>query len=256
MKAKLTALSIIFLLSTAIIAQEETNKNSSYQGNPELFPQKGDLGVTLLLSGLIDNLQLQSPRSAYGQNQLFLRYYLKDDMALRLGFGLDLRNYRRETADSLGMALLSRDSLNRRYTLNVSGGLEKHLSASNRLDPYVFGQLNLSFIGKERIEVDEVITSSVGEATQERVIKRDGGIAIGLLVGGGMNYFIAKRFSMGAEIGLLLQYSNVGGTISDNTISTDPGGNTDSDFNTSEDLVREFTSGVDTQALINLSYFF
>jgi len=222
----------------------------------DFMPVKGEVGTTLLLSGLIDNIQLNSQEVPLGQNILFVRYYLADDLTLRLGFGLDLDNFGRETADSVGLSLLRIDSSTSRFTFNVSGGVEKHLKSSNRLDPYVFGQLNLTFIGKENTDIVRSQIFSAGTERTNRTIKEDGGIGIGLVLGGGMNYFLAPRFSVGTEIGLILQYSSIGGTISDNTIITSINGGTVSDFNRSENQVQRTDINVQTNALINISYFF
>lgn len=252
-KINLFLLSILFISSTAF-AQEEAVK-STYSSH-EYFPKKGDVGTTILLSGLIDNIQLATPSIKLGQNILFVRYYLEDDLVLRLGLGLNFMNYSQETADSVGLTLVSSDSLSRSYTFNISGGIEKHLQSSNRLDPYVFGQMNLTFIGKERTEINSDITSSAGSSKVERVIKKDGGFGLGLVVGGGLNYFIAKRFSVGTELGLVFQYSSIGGTTSDNTINTPINGSSNSNFSKSDDQVNLTEIDVATNAMINFSYFF
>lgn len=244
----------VFLFSSLSIAQNDSN--SSKYSSPEFFPKKGDMGTTLLMSGLIDNIQLESQSVELGKNILFLRYYLEDDLVLRLGLGIDFRNYKNEVADSVGLSLVTGDSLNRMTTFNISGGIEKHLESSNRLDPYVFGQLNLTFVGKEVTEINAAVNTSAGTGRVEQTIKTDGGFGIGLVVGGGLNYFIAKRFSLGTELGLVLQYSNIGGTTSNNTITTPINGNSSSDFKTSDDQVKLTEIKVNTNALINLSYFF
>jgi hypothetical protein len=244
-------------MSTLANAQnEQSNTNTESENRHEFMPKQGDLGTTILLSGLIDNIQFTTPEVELGQNILFVRYYLEDDLSLRLGFGFDLNSINRETADSVGLSLISTDSSTSRFTLNISGGIEKHLKSTNRLDPYIYSQLNLTFVGKENTDIITTEEFSAGIDRINRSIKKDGGIGVGLVVGGGMNYFIAPRFSLGAEIGLFLQYSSIGGTISDNTITTLNNGNSSSDFNRSEDKVQRTTIGVQTNALINVSYFF
>ena len=248
---------MLLLISSFTNAQNESSDNTAQnESRHEFMPTKGDIGTTILLTGLIDDIQFTTPEVELGQNILFVRYYLEDDLTLRLGFGFDLNSFNRETADSLGLSLLRTDSSTSQFTLNISGGIEKHLKSSNRLDPYVFAQLNLTFVGKENSDIIATQEFSSGTDRATRTIKRDGGIGIGLAVGGGMNYFLAPRFSLGAEIGLALQYSDIGGVVTDNTIITLSNGTTSSDFNRSEDSVRETTVGVQTNALINVSYFF
>lgn len=249
------ALLLIVFSTFSIFTYAQDSLKSSYTSHA-YFPKKGDIGTTLLLSGLIDNIQLQSQNAPLGENILFARYYLEDDLVLRLGFGLNLTNYKREQADSVGQTLVSTDSLNRRYTLNISGGIEKHLESSNRLDPYLFGQLNLTFVGKRNTEINTSTESAAGTSTTERIIKQDGGFGLGLVAGGGLNYFVAKRFSIGTELGLVFQYSRIGGTTSDNFISTPVNGNSTSDFNTSDDTVIQTSVDISTNAMFNISYFF
>ena len=237
-------------MPSILLAQDSTSSKSAFK------PQKGDFGTTLNLSGLIDDIQLQTTNSELGQNLLFLRYYLEDDLVLRLGLGVDFNNYNRSVADSVINTLVEEDSLFRKFVFNISGGIEKHFSSSKRLDAYVFGQMNLTFVGKENTEVDTKVTAPNGVGTTERIIKKDGGIGFGLLFGGGFNYFIAKNFSVGTEVGLLINYSSIGGTTSDNTISNPINGSSSSDFNTSEDKVNQAEIGVQANALLNLSFFF
>jgi len=262
MRSKSTILALLFLAFSFAQAQEDsstttksTEKEAVYQSH-EFFPKKGDVGTTILLSGLIDNIELSSPSSQLGDNILFVRYYLEDDLVLRLGLGVSLRNYKQEIADSLGLTLVTADSSNRSYSLNISAGIEKHMESSNRLDPYIFGQLNLTFIGKENIEVNGEVTSNAGVGKVERTIKKDGGFGLGIVAGAGLNYFLAKRFSLGTELGLVFQYSSIGGTTSDNTITTPINGSSVSDFNTSDDTITKTEILVNTNALINISYFF
>jgi len=221
-----------------------------------LLPQKGNLGVSLLVDGLIDNLTLQSNENELGENILFAKYYLENDLVLRMGFGLNIISANRTTSDSVSVTLVERDSSASRYLINISGGAEKHLKSSKRLDPFIFSQVDLTFIGKTNVEINATTTSSAGVAKDERTIKQDGGFGIGLQLGGGFNYFLAKRFSLGAELSMRLQYVTEGGTITDNQIITPVNGSSTSNFISREDQQNQTTVNVEPNALINISYFF
>ncbi len=238
-------------ISSAITAQEKSTYSSG-----EFFPKKGDIGASILIDGLIDNIKLTSNNNQYGQNILFVKYYLEDDLALRLGFGFTLDAYKREKADSMGLSLIEVDSTSSRYFINTSFGIEKHLNPSKRLDPFIFAQLDLTFIGKTKIEAETREISTAGVSSLNRTIKRDGGIAFGLQVGGGMNYFLTERFSIGTELALRFQVVSEGGTISDNEIFTPIGGSSVSDISSSEDRITTTELNVSPNALINLSYYF
>ena len=248
---KVTALFVLAFLifSLSIKAQEE-------KGRSPLFPKEGDFGASILIDGLIDNVNLSSVSNNYGQNILFAKYYLKDDLVARLGLGFTVNSASRETADSVGLSQIRTDSSASRFFINISGGIEKHLSGTKRLDPYVFSQLDLTFIGKQKLDINSSTSSKAGASRSERAIKADGGIAFGIAAGGGFNYFLAEKFSIGAELALQITYSSVGGTITDNQVITPINGSSTSTFISREDKLNQTDIGVSPQALINLSYFF
>jgi hypothetical protein len=222
----------------------------------DFLPRKGDFGTTIIISGLIDNINLSPNKSSYGQNILFAKYYLEDDLTLRVGLGFNVSRSVSESSDSSGLFLNEVDSMRRNSSMNVSIGIEKHLTNNKRLDPYLFCQLDLSFIGKSKTEIDDRQISTIGTASNNREVIRDGGFGIGVNAGGGFNYFLAKNFSVGSEVYLGLQYVSIGGGISDNTTNTTAGGNRSSTFNSREDITKTTNLNVTPTAEINFSYFF
>lgn len=246
-------LSFLFAMVFSLSAQEK----AANQTSADFFPKKGDFGASIIVDGLIDNIDLASFSNNYGQNVLFAKYYVEDDLAVRMGVGFSLNSFKRETADSVGLSLREVDSTASRFLFNVSAGIEKHLKPSNkRLDPFVFAQIDLTFIGKTNTETDERFRSSAGVSSTKKTIKTDGGIAFGLLAGGGMNYFLAQRFSVGTELSLGFNVVSEGGTTSTNEVFTPINGNPTSDFTTEEDRVTTTSLAVSPNALINISYFF
>lgn len=243
----LTLIAIGCLVSFSATAQE-TKK--------DFLPKAGDVGASIVVDGLIDNIQLSTNSNSYGQNILFVKYYFTNDLALRAGFGFNLNRMLRETADSSGVLLIEEDSLRKNYSVNLSAGIEKHLTANKRLDPYIFGQLDISLIGKTKNEIENREISSIGTKSTEREIIRDGGFALGINLGGGFNYFLAKNFSVGSELYLGLQYVSVGGGVSDNTTTTTAGGARSSTFSSREDISKSTNLRVNPTAQINFSYFF
>lgn len=248
---KLFAFAFIIISSTSFAQNSEGSDTEI-----NFLPQQGDWGASILIDGLIDNINLRANQNEYGQNILFAKYYIKDRLVLRTGLGLNVNRYKREMSDSVGSNLEETDSLINSYLINISAGIEKHFTPGKRLDPFIFAQMDLTFIGKNNIEVENRVISSVGTGTSSRTIKQDGGIAFGLQLGGGFNYFLAKRFSLGAELALRIQAASVGGTVSDNLIVNPINGSPTSDFNTREDQINETSIDVRPNALLNLSYFF
>jgi hypothetical protein len=250
MKRIYLLLGLMLGIDLSLIAQENTSAESPFT------PKQGDFGAMLVLDGLIDNISLETKENQYGSNILFGRYYLKQDLVLRGGFGFTLFSEGRKTADSSGSSLIEIDSSTVNYLINLSTGIEKHFTSSIRLDPYIFGQVDLTFIGKTNQTIDRREISNAGTSTRERTIKQDGGIAIGLNGGIGFNYFLAPRFSVGSELSLGFIFVNEGGTVSDNEVITPVNGAVTSNFSTREDLESTFNFDVNPNALINLSYFF
>ncbi|MEQ8623750.1 MAG: hypothetical protein RJQ00_08065 [Vicingaceae bacterium] len=248
----LFTVAILLTSSFYSVAQDSTK---AYESS-KFFPKARDIGVSLVVDGLIDNISLESNSNELGQNLLFVKYYLEDDLALRLGFGVNFNRYKRQKADSVGLALVEEDSTFSNYFINVSAGIEKHLMPTKRLDPFIFAQLDLTFIGKTNGEINRNETTSAGTARTQRTIKQDGGLGIGLQAGGGFNYFISPRFSLGTELAVVFQYAKEGGTISDNTIFTPVNGSSTSDFITREDQIDVAVLDVKPNAQLNISYFF
>lgn len=253
---KIRSLTLLLSLFVSIFTFAQENKNNKENVYNELFPKAGDFGVSLQLNGLIDQINLGTFENNYGNNILFGKYYIQDKKVLRLGFGLDIAARKRERADSVGQTLVERDSSVSQYFINVSFGYEHHLAASKRLDPYLFAQVDLTFIGKNIINAEERVISGAGTASVKDVIKADGGLAFGLAAGGGFNYFLAERFSIGAELAFQIQYIKEGGTISETRTTRPINGNPVVDINSRDDILKNTNIGVLPQAIIQLSYFF
>jgi len=247
---------IVILISLSCFFFKLSAQEKNADKRSELMPSKGDYGVMLVLDGLIDQIDLSAQRNQYGNNLLFGRYYLEDKLVLRAGFGVGVSSRTRSTADSVGTSLVEVDSSRNNYMINLSGGVEAHLGNSKRLDPYFFSQIDLTFIGKTNTSIDRREISGAGTASRERTIKEDGGLAIGLVNGMGLNYFVANRLSIGTEISFNLLYVNRGGTISDNEIITPINGAATSNFSRREDQQAQFNLDVQPSATINFSYFF
>ncbi|HAW52595.1 MAG TPA: hypothetical protein DCX54_09765, partial [Flavobacteriales bacterium] len=153
------ALSLFTLISGASFGQEEEKR---------LKPSEGDWGFTFNLSGIVTDLKLNGNQDAIGNEILFDKHYLKDDLALRLGLGYNSNRQKTFRKDSLpGVSEVEFDSTYSHGALALSLGIEKHLDHLRRLDPYFGGELGLQFIGKEKITWNELIKESAGETTVE-----------------------------------------------------------------------------------------
>ena len=155
--------------------------------------------------------------------------------------------------------LFSRGSLSSsetRFDFSVSLGYEKHMKGTKRLDPYFVGELFLGRMGNTTFETNVDIKDVTGTDKTQYTRRYDGGFIFGLGVAGGFNYFIAPKFSLGAEFGFAYMYAKVGGDYSESIVNTPVSGSQQSQFNLGK---RESTAnyiGVASTTVISLSYFF
>lgn len=223
-----------------------------------LKPSEGDWGFTFNLTGLITNLELRSNEDLIGNQILFFRHYLKDDLAIRAGFGLTTNRQKSMRKDSLRQipAFVEFDSLFSRSDVAISFGVEKHLDHLRRLDPYFGGELLFQIIGKENVSYNRNETTTAGTTSLEGERKVDGGFGIGLYGIAGFNYFITERISLGAEYRFGYNFLKTGGNFSESEITTPPSGSVTSVFNkgTAEERISGFA--VNSTANIIFSIFF
>ena len=173
---KLASITFCITLSAFAISQEDS-------GTSKFFPKRGDIGASIVVNGLIENIDLNTNTNEFNQNILFAKYYLKDDLALRLGIGLSAFNSKREKSETVNDITTEIDSISKQTTFNISAGIEKHLQGSYRLDPYIFAQYDFAFIGKQKTEFEAREISSVGTKIENLESIRDGGISVALKFG-------------------------------------------------------------------------
>ena len=241
---------LVAALSVNSLHAQDDNSNS-------IKGAEGDWGMTLSLTGLIDQIQLNNFGDSITQNSILIRHYLKDDLALRLGLGVNISSRKTSMEDSIKVdqQLMSTDSVYSQSAYSVSVGLEKHLGETKRLDPYIGAQATLGFIGKTKIDVDTKIDGPTGETTINRDYTLDGGFMVGVYAIGGFNYFIAKKFSVGAEYLFGFTSINRGGNYSDITVTTTQS-TSGSTVDKGSISTRNNTVNASGQVNITLSYFF
>jgi len=248
---KKIGLSFALLLSTIITvnAQQDTLKS-----------RDGDWGFVLNLTGLIDNISIGNVTDGNTNNAVLAKHHLTNDKVLRLGLGLKSISNNTFNADSInitaGRALQEIDSTEKRFDFSISVGLEKHLGTTRRLDPYVGGELAIGRIGATKIDVNTDITDLTGTRTIVRTIQQDGGFNFSLNAIAGFNYFIAERFSIGAEFSLGYVYSAVGGDESESLVDTPVSGGQVSTFIDRKAKATSKGFEVNSNAGLMLSFFF
>jgi len=249
MKRYLTLITVIFSLSANLFSQEEEKR---------LKPVEKEWGFGFNITGLITDLKLEGNKDITGQPILFFRRYLKDDLVLRLGFGLNTTKNTTTQKDSLRQisAFVEYDSVYSRNDVSISFGIEKHLDKMRRLDPYFGGDLLFAFIGKENISWNQVTTETSGATVVEGERKTDGGVGFGAFGIAGFNYFFTNHMSLGAEYRFGYFYLKSGGNFSESVITTPSSGSPTNTFNKGTDELKSAGFQVNSTASIIFSIFF
>ncbi|MBL4670221.1 MAG: outer membrane beta-barrel protein [Flavobacteriales bacterium] len=252
MKKIAIVFTLIFITVFTVNAQTEDDR---------LKPIEGDWGLSLNISGIIDNIVIENNKDSLGQFNLFARHYLKDDLALRVGFGVAYlsQNFFREdsvTLSSGNRGLQSIDSTISRFDFKVSIGIEKHLGTTRRLDPYVGGDLMIMRIGSTKTDANLDQTDVTGTHKEQILLQQDGGAAFGLAGIAGFNYFISKNLSLGVEFGYAFTYVKAGGDFSGSNVVTPVSGSQSSTFVSGKAGASQTTIGATSTGGIMLSFFF
>lgn len=246
--------SLLFILwSVAAIAQETTTDT--------LKSRKGDWGVILNLTGAIDNISLGTRKDANNNNNILVKHHLEDDKVLRLGLGLTSVRNNNFASDSISLLSGNRawrevDSVETRFDFSLSVGYEKHFKGTKRLDPYIGAELIVGRIGSTKIDASTDITDKLGTQKIQRVIQRDGGYTFGINIVSGFNYFIAERFSLGAEVNLGYMINRIGGDQSETLLDTPVSGSQVTFFSNSKKGLSQRGFDVNSTAGLLLSYYF
>jgi Outer membrane protein beta-barrel domain len=250
MKKIVIALTLIIVSAVVVNAQNDTIK-----------PVKGDWGISLNITGLINDIKVQNNQDANGNYMIFARYYMKDHMALRLGLGVNYTKKSWFNADSISIASGNRalqeiDSTESRFDFTIAVGIEKHLGKTKRLDPYIGGDLIIGRLGNTKIDAKTDITDVTGTQNIQRIIQQDGGFVFGLGGIAGFNYFFTRNFSLGVEISYAYTFTRSGGEFSESFVDTPVSGAQTSTFVKGKSEFSQTTIGATPTGGIMLSYFF
>jgi opacity protein-like surface antigen len=144
-----------------------------------------------LFNGASSNIGLNN-----GLNQVRLRYFLNDDMAIRLGFGFSSFS----TDDSVSIPTGGRGfAESKSSSWSFSPGIEKHFAGTDRLSPYVGAELvftgqstSTNINGKNyKAEIEGADDTGTRDKT-----------SFGLNAVGGVDWYVTRRLYLGFEVGL------------------------------------------------------
>lgn len=178
-------------------------------------PAEGEKTAEVLL-----NFQIGDKPISYGLNsngtgapaEIRLRYFLTDLSAIRLRLGLGGGS---STTNIAGSGVDATVNTSNGFGLAFFPGYEMHFEGTNKLSPYVGGQLGFTSIGGRKIEVTNAINPDpkVGDVIEGNSYYEKNGSSFGFSAGlfMGADYYIFDGVYIGGEFGLgLFSMNSVG----------------------------------------------
>lgn len=123
---------ILFAVLMMMLSNLTFAKFSSLSDTTSFKPTKGTLTTELNFNPFKGNLSLNN-----ALNQIKARYFVADDVALRLGFGIDLIDSAVNYGNPYGTQSYFNSSDRKRTGVDINIGIEKHFPGTKRLSPYV-----------------------------------------------------------------------------------------------------------------------
>ena len=159
----------------------------------------------------------------------YIRYrrFLTESTALRLGVGL---SYSSTSVDSVfasnvtAGANVTEKAKTSQFGWNIKPGYEKHFAGTNRLSPYIGGELDLA--GQSTKEVNPVgLVGTTDEVsiTTTRNKSKGGFFRVGINAVAGFDCYITKHLYLGSEFGFgfqMVSYSKL--KTENSTLTTQP----------------------------------
>lgn len=159
------------------------------------------------------NLNFQTGTSAVNYDlpaELRLRYFLSDNSAVRVRFGLGSATDKSSVKSAAGTEATIEDKSG--LGLTLTPGYEMHFEGTEKLSPYAGAQLGIALGGKATTTVTNAASANPtpGSVIDGASYKRESGSSLGISLGlmMGADYYIADGVFIGAEFGLGLFQMN------------------------------------------------
>ena len=212
-------------------------------------PLQGDKALSFNITGLA-NLTLNSTQDPLTDALLFdFRYFYKDNLAFRLGLGLNNISATITNKSNPLMFPVAESEIKSSGTgFNIGLGVEKHVKTkSKKMDPFVGVGIYIGILGDSTINIDSKSTlNSTGDYTNivsEEVIP--GGFALGLGINGGFFWYFAQNIALGGELSIGYVSGHFGGDESMTSTTT----------NSTSGVITTSTSTSTSESKTNFSAF-
>lgn len=160
-----------------------------------------------------------------GTPELRLRYFMADDMAIRVKLGLGSSSVTTKQVTGAGVtpAVTAEKEVNSGFGFAITPGIEKHFAGSDRLSPYVGAELPIGFGSGATTEISNSDNVGGAPTASGDSYKDESGsqFNLGLRLVLGADYYVADGLYLGVEGGLgLFSLSSTG----EGTTTTKTGG--------------------------------
>lgn len=160
----------------------------------------GDVTVDLGVSGGLGNTSVNLPNQGFGLGPMFkARYFKTENLAYRATLFLGNGN---NTDNSVANTVKKEND----FGFGLGFGLEKHFTGTERLSPYVGGDVVLGYASQS---TKTTVTPTSGTAVTNEVTGPNN-FKFGLRGVFGADYYFAKRVFLGVEAGLGFMYVSEG----------------------------------------------
>ena len=193
---------ILVLLAVFTVGYTQAQQNKQVAGSKNLEVLFAPLGGSPIGIGGIKYRSFSSETSAF---RVTVFVGLQSDKGIDQVF---------DNAD----ALIDLTNKNGQFNISVRPGIEKHFTGTDKLSPYVGGELLLGFSSeKQTDDLYDEDEDKVYESTQ-----KDGSLTFGLNAVAGVDYYFAQNIYLGAEFGFGFAFDKMSDTKDDNTQKNGP----------------------------------
>ncbi|WP_299249615.1 hypothetical protein [uncultured Cytophaga sp.] len=205
MKRIIIAVSML-AASMAANAQDPMTTTTTAPTGKLYKPVAGDvlaeIGLFASTGGITGGVTSLS-ESSFKQPQLKFRYFLQDQIAVRVGFNYTQNSNTSKINDVAGTA--TDKTMSSLFGLNL--GLEKHFTGTGRLSTYAGGDLLFQTIGvsEERTNTADGTTFANGASSTYKGTNAagtlNGSLGFGVRAVAGADYYFVDKVYLGAEFG-------------------------------------------------------
>lgn len=202
---------VLFALSSSVhIFAQNAVKDSTANS---FKPAAKSIATELNVNPFNGNISLNN-----AVNQIKLRYFTKEDIAVRLGFNINSTNSISETNYPYATNPQRFKDERKGTTMGLNFGIEKHFKGSKRLSPYIGADLMIENQSTEQELINGQIITKVKNGTYETILYNNnipyqqlvsqGYFKYGVNLFSGFDFYMAKNFFFGYEFNLGFTQTN------------------------------------------------